>query len=134
MHRYFALLSMTRSAGSTAILLLFYSERSTHSRFSANAASEQVSSLKFRVVGAGSARPLYFTAVLTLTAFILYSFCSLSILTFCRSKSYKNARHSKNSRSVLLLVSHRRTLGRLLFVTHSLSFKHRGQKDSLSTH
>ena len=33
-------------------------------------------------------------------------FCSLSILTFCRSKSYKNARYGKNSRSVLLLVPH----------------------------
>ena len=37
---------------------------------------------------------LYSTAVLNLTAVVLYSFYCLSLSTFCRAKSSKNARHT----------------------------------------
>ena len=39
---------------------------------------------------------LYSSAVLNLYAVILCFVCSLSFLTFCRAKSYKNARHRQN--------------------------------------
>ena len=37
-----------------------------------------------------------YSVVLNLYAIIVYSFCSLSCLTFHRAKSYKNARHRQN--------------------------------------
>ena len=39
---------------------------------------------------------LYSSAVLNLYAFVFELYCSLSLLTFCRAKSYKNARHRQN--------------------------------------
>ena len=38
-------------------------------------------------------RYLCFTTVFTINTFVVYSICSHSLLTFCRAKSYKNARH-----------------------------------------
>ena len=38
---------------------------------------------------------VYYSVVLNLYTVIVYSFCSLSLLTFCRAKSYKNARHTE---------------------------------------
>ena len=73
-----------------------------------------------------------FTAVFTLKALDLCSFSSLSLLTFCRTKSYKNARH-KFRKSFKALA---REL--LCNITHPpftyrscLSFQSREQKNSL---
>ena len=38
---------------------------------------------------------VYYSVALNLYTVIVYSFCSLSLLTFCRAKSYKNARHTE---------------------------------------
>ena len=38
---------------------------------------------------------LYSCVVLNLYAFVFCLFCSRSLLTFCRAKSYKNARHTE---------------------------------------
>ena len=76
--------------------------------------------------------PLYSTAVFTLNTLNLCSSSSLSLLTFCRAKSYKNARH-KLSKSFKALA---REL--LCNITHPpftcrscLPFQSREQKNSL---
>ena len=77
---------------------------------------------------------LYSCVVLNLYAFVFELFCSRSCLTFHRVKSYKNARHRQNKAQQPFARAVWRALGRPLFAAHSLSFKHRGQKNSLSTH
>ena len=62
--------------------------------------------------------PLYSTAVFTLNTFVVYSFSSLSLSTFCSQKVAKTFGTSFASRSRLLLVSYYVTsLIRLLLVT-----------------
>ena len=71
--------------------------------------------------------PLYSTAVITLNTFIVYSFASLSLLTFCRTKSYKKARHRQNkSQQPYAQELQATSFGRLLFAAYSFSYKYRG--------
>ena len=76
--------------------------------------------------------PLYSTAVITLNTFIVYSFASLSLLTFCRTKSYKKARH-KLSKSFKALA--RELLCNITYPPFTyrscLPFQSREQKNSL---
>ena len=64
--------------------------------------------------------PLYSTAVFNLNTLDLYSFASLSLLTFCRTKSYKKARHRQNkSQQPYAQELQATSFGRLLFAVHS---------------
>ena len=75
--------------------------------------------------------PLYSTAVLNLNALDLYSFASLSLLTFCRTKSYKKARH-KVSKPLLFFARVTWVSTRSNVVCRlCLSFQSREQKNSL---
>ena len=75
---------------------------------------------------------VYYSVALNLYTVIVYSFCSLSLLTFCRAKSYKNARHTEKQpfapsvRELRCNITHPPFTYRLC-----LSFQSREQKNSL---